>query len=276
MASLISTLEFIPHSIRRSCARFLMYILTILCFNMNLDIEGDHPDPCRAIVSNHTGMLDIGAFINYPGAGFVANDGVRSIPGIGKLAECLGSTFVYRGPDAERRARCKHAIKERLEALSDGSCTDPYVVFPEGTVTNGKSGMILFKSGVFQPAYESPDKVLAEVQPCVIRHRTAPGAATQSMIGISQVEWLVLTLTTPWVETSMQWLPPIKAPECPKDMSPETSAAIFAMHTWREMTEASQMDMMNGTLTASRAIDMAVREISASRSQSSNKNVKVD
>ena len=234
---------------QRQYVLFTAWLIQTLALNTWVTVtEGEHSDSRRAIISNHASPMDVFVLISTAGASFVANDGVRGIPGIGHIGSRLGCTFVYRGKNAEKRERCKNAILDKIVALSEGTDKDGYVVFPEGTVTNG-NGMIQFKSGVFQPAYEN-DKVFKEVQPAIIRYFPALGAPKQTLATQEQAEWLAMTVSTLWTKATLKWLPPIKAPVCPPDMDATDCANVYATHAWEKMSEAAGMPMMSGTLTA--------------------------
>jgi len=236
--------------------------INLLAFGTSVVMNRDAPDPRRAVVCNHWGALDTFVLVGAAQCGIVANEAVKSIPVVGNIAESLGCTFVYRGKDAEKRASAKHAIRDKLIELSEGKCHGRYAVFPEGTVTTGK-GMIIFKTGVFQPAYDAPGKVAPEVQPVLLRYTPGPFSLPvgQSLSCVEQGEWLFLLLSTLYTKADLTWLPPVAAPVCPAEMSNEDKANIFATHAWTTMTQAMGVPQLPGTLTASTSVNLSTIEI---------------
>jgi len=105
-------------------------------------------DRAPFIVANHLCYLDavaIGSKLPRR-CKFVAKAGVRKIPVLGSLIARQGTIFVDRGSKASKGAVIEK-IKAHAETYEAGN-TQPLTVFPEGTVSNGKS-IIPFKKGIF-------------------------------------------------------------------------------------------------------------------------------
>lgn len=103
------------------------------------------------ILANHVNWIDfiyMGSCITK--ASFVAKKEVQQVPVFSALAYHLKSLWVDRS-SAEARHNIKEQIGQRVEQfLRDPASSMPIIIYPEGTVTNGRS-IISFKNGAFEP-----------------------------------------------------------------------------------------------------------------------------
>lgn len=98
-------------------------------------------------ICNHSSWTDIIFLLSQRELGFVAKDGIRSVPLVGTFARFMQSIFVRRESKSDRGAALQ-GIFDRLEALKNGGTFNQLLVFPEGTTTNNKY-VIGFKKGAF-------------------------------------------------------------------------------------------------------------------------------
>lgn len=106
-------------------------------------------DRAFVIVANHQGYFDIPVMLGYfpKGAAYIAKDGVRKIPILGKFNELYGTVFIERG---NPRAALK-AIQQGAERVKQGYSL---VIFPEGT--RSPDGRVHpFKPGALKLALKS-------------------------------------------------------------------------------------------------------------------------
>jgi len=106
-------------------------------------------DKAPLLISNHIAPTDILALLAL-GCCFVAKEGVRAVPGVGRVAASIGCIFVGRdSPDSRTAAReaISTVLKQKIGNTS--CCNNPLVIFPEGTTTNG-FGLIEFRRGGFE------------------------------------------------------------------------------------------------------------------------------
>jgi 1-acyl-sn-glycerol-3-phosphate acyltransferase len=103
------------------------------------------------VIANHVSWIDfiyMGTCISK--SSFVAKIEVKKVPVFNKISDSLKTLYVDRS-SAEARAKIKQQIDERVEEYKkDPTKTYPLIIYPEGTVTNGRS-LISFKNGAFEP-----------------------------------------------------------------------------------------------------------------------------
>eukprot|EP01068_Selenidium_serpulae_P015993 Selendium_serpulae@DN6257_c0_g1_i9.p1 len=142
-----------------------------------------HPQP-QNIVSNHVSPLDILFFMYSVDPSFVAKKGVAKSRLIGPLATSFDCVFVDR-KSPEDRARAGAAIEERQRIVANGAHERSFVVFPEGTTTNGRY-IIPFKSGAFEGNYL--------VTPCTLIYKSSGFALSYEILPFSI--WFPLSLAS--------------------------------------------------------------------------------
>jgi len=67
------------------------------------------------------------------------------VPLLGTLCSVIDSIFIPRGGSEEKKALALAAIRDRQELIESTGKYSPFLIFPEGTTTNG-TGMFKFSS----------------------------------------------------------------------------------------------------------------------------------
>jgi len=100
-------------------------------------------------ICNHTSWVDIFVFLIYGTPSFVSKGGVANFPFIGVIAKAIHSLFVKR-TDTEDREGAVGMIETRIQdiARQEGRGYPPLLVFPEGTIANGKY-LLPYKKAAF-------------------------------------------------------------------------------------------------------------------------------
>jgi len=129
----------------------------------------------KVIVANHSSYLDVILMMSTYAAAFLAKTGTLGVPMIGRISEAIGCIYVdlktrsrgledKKNPDStpgREGSVTAHLCKKIVELEADPD-SQPIVVFPEGTTTNG-TALTTFKSGAFVAG--------RPVQPILIRYR---------------------------------------------------------------------------------------------------------
>lgn len=106
------------------------------------DVSGTAP----IVVSNHTSWLDMFFYLMF-NVSFLSKSAVAKIPYIGMYAVARQCLFLDRGSE-EDRSKVMGLIKNRTERIKTHDDVSPLLIFPEGTVTNGRT-LMSFKKGAF-------------------------------------------------------------------------------------------------------------------------------
>ncbi len=120
-----------------------------------------HGKPLRKdvfFVANHVSWHDIPILGGITGTAFVAQDGVRSWPIIGRLAELNRTIFISR---TEKQNVAAQVSELRAAIAENWSVT----LFPEGTTSDGQ-GLLPFKPSLFATLAPPPKPVL--IQPVLL------------------------------------------------------------------------------------------------------------
>ena len=115
-------------------------------------VEGTFP-AYGAVISNHTGYLDIMTFAANRRCVFVSKSEVADVPLLGWMTTMSGTIYVERG-----RGGSALRAKSEMQAAADAGV--PVVFFPEGTTSNGHTVM-KFHSGVLWQMLEAEQQVTA-------------------------------------------------------------------------------------------------------------------
>ncbi|MCU1323570.1 MAG: phospholipid/glycerol acyltransferase [Acidobacteriaceae bacterium] len=115
------------------CARSLK------SFGIEVEVVGRYPDR-GAVISNHTGYLDIVVFAALHRCVFVSKAEIAKWPVLGWMTTMSGTVYVHRG-----RGGSAVQASTGMQAATDAGL--PVVFFPEGTTTNGEA-MLPFRSGM--------------------------------------------------------------------------------------------------------------------------------
>ncbi|XP_073066971.1 lysophospholipid acyltransferase LPEAT1-like isoform X1 [Primulina eburnea] len=101
-----------------------------------------------AIVSNHVSYIDILFHMSSSFPSFVAKRSVAKLPLVGLISKCLGCVYVQRELKSSDFKGVSGVVNERIWEAHQNESAPKFMLFPEGTTTNG--GYILpFKSGAF-------------------------------------------------------------------------------------------------------------------------------
>jgi 1-acyl-sn-glycerol-3-phosphate acyltransferase len=115
-------------------------------------VEGRFPGR-GAVISNHTGYLDIIAIAALHPVAFVAKSELANFPLLGWMTTMAGTLYVERG-------RGGSAVRARSGLQSAAEASLPVVFFPEGTTSNGATVM-KFHSGILAQVREAGEPVTA-------------------------------------------------------------------------------------------------------------------
>ena len=111
------------------------------------DYKIDYDSKFCCYISNHTCVYDMVISMALFGTGFVAKGALTNAPFIKTLLKCLGSLFVDRS-DKNSKDNILDLIMDRQKDYYQGKAVMPFMIFPEGTTTNGRY-ILKFKKGTF-------------------------------------------------------------------------------------------------------------------------------
>lgn len=117
-----------------------------------VEVQGHFPER-GAVISNHTGYLDIVSFAAMSPCIFVSKAEIRSWPVLGWMTTMAGTIYVERG-------RGGSAARTTAQIAEAAGARLPVVFFPEGTTTNGTE-LLPFRSGILYEAMASGEPVTA-------------------------------------------------------------------------------------------------------------------
>ncbi len=109
-------------------------------------------------VANHVSWIDIPILAGINGTAFVAQDGVRSWPIIGWLADLNRTIFISR---TDRQNVGEQVAQLRAAIAENWSVT----LFPEGTTSDGQ-GLLPFKPALFETLVPPPKPMM--IQPVLL------------------------------------------------------------------------------------------------------------
>ena len=121
-------------------------------FGVEIEVEGLYPEQ-GALISNHTGYLDIVVFAALHRCVFVSKAEIAKWPVLGWMTTMSGTVYVDRG-----RGGSALKASSGMQAAADAGI--PVVFFPEGTTTNGES-MLPFRSGMLAQAMSAKQPITA-------------------------------------------------------------------------------------------------------------------
>ena len=142
-----------PRNVREGAEWLHRFCSSVLrAFEVELRVEGTLPAR-GALISNHTGYLDIFAYGALGPVVYCAKAEMEGWPVIGFMTRAAGSVFVERGAGGSA-ARAAAGMRAAAEAGV------PVVFFPEGTTTNG-TGLLPFRTGLLAQALAAGEPVTA-------------------------------------------------------------------------------------------------------------------
>eukprot|EP00921_Rhytidocystis_pertsovi_P001667 GHVQ01002834.1.p1 GENE.GHVQ01002834.1~~GHVQ01002834.1.p1 ORF type:complete len:350 (-),score=17.98 GHVQ01002834.1:3754-4803(-) len=202
--------------------------MALWCFGVSEirehDLGGIQHNSCNpiCIVSNHVSNLDILYFIWRVFPSFVAKASIGTNVLLGPIARVLMCIFVDR-ESSVGRSRAYEQIRERQVVLKAGGEFPPFLVFPEGTTSNGRS-LLGFKKGAFAS--------LVEVTPVVLIYRCSFVEASYEITPTSW--WLALLLSSVGkITLDAYWLPPMCAPVLDGDSGRTAESDVFLEQKYR-------------------------------------------
>ena len=128
--------------------------VTAWIFNLKIRIEGEMPASSGGLIAaNHQSCLDILVLAATFRIRFAPKIEMRSWPVIGFMTKCNKPVWI----DRSTRARAKESSDAMARTMKEG---DWMMVFPEGTVSNGRNGLLPFKSTPFQAVIDAGSRML--------------------------------------------------------------------------------------------------------------------
>jgi len=135
------TIIVLPRNVGDPLNIFLMRVVTGLIVKHNRDapvVKGPH-----VIVCNHVTDFDTFALRVLLSRYWVLTSAhLQTLPIIGAVYTKMGSVFV--APTVESRTKAKDTMQKLLQTTGD-----PLIVFPEGGLTSGKTGLLMYHKFVF-------------------------------------------------------------------------------------------------------------------------------
>jgi lyso-ornithine lipid O-acyltransferase len=140
---------------------------------IKIKVSGQISDlPSALIVSNHIGYIDIVVHATIFPLRFTPSTDVAKIPVVGFVTAMSNAIFVNR----KSAPAARKAVRDFTKTMRKGMYL---IVYPEGTSTSGKSGILPFKSTPFDAAAEGDMPIL----PILTRYREKPGVPTVAWYG---------------------------------------------------------------------------------------------
>ena len=136
------------------------------------------------VVSNHVSILDMFYYLT-KNVSFLSKDTVAKSPFVGMFAVARQNIFLDR-TSLEDRERVLQLIKTRAARVNSHGDISPLLIFPEGTVSNGRS-LIGFKKGAFQ----SGDLIKIYM----LKYNPEPGSYAFTMSNMSTLYSVILSMS---------------------------------------------------------------------------------
>ena len=137
---------------------------TARILNMKILLHGNPEDVSgKLVISNHTGTLDIIAEGAIFPLRFAPKAEMRKWPVFGTLVSCSCPVWI----DRSNKIKSAETANEIAGTLEHGLSM---LVYPEGTSTDGRNGLLPFKSTAFESALRSGAPIL----PVLVFHRGVP------------------------------------------------------------------------------------------------------
>jgi 1-acyl-sn-glycerol-3-phosphate acyltransferase len=122
-------------------------------FGIAIEVVGKFPER-GALISNHLSYIDIIVLAAIHPCVFASKAEIASWPVVGWMTTMAGTVYVHRG-------RGGSAERARAGMIATARAGVPMVFFPEGTTTNGETGMLKFHSGLLAQAMSTDEEVTA-------------------------------------------------------------------------------------------------------------------
>ncbi|MGD2279072.1 MAG: lysophospholipid acyltransferase family protein [Candidatus Omnitrophota bacterium] len=168
--------------------------------NLKIHTYGDaHGATGGLVVSNHLSYIDIIAHGTVFPPRFTSTTEIAKWPVIGPVVDFSNPVVVDRNSPASSRK----AFRDFAKTMKRGMYL---IVYPEGTSTDGKNGILPFKSTSFEAATAGDMPVI----PILTRYREAPGRTTVCWYGdMTFLPHVWEVLGYPSIDSELHFMPPI-------------------------------------------------------------------
>ncbi|MGB2599731.1 MAG: lysophospholipid acyltransferase family protein [Candidatus Omnitrophota bacterium] len=168
--------------------------------NLRVKLSGEVPDASAGlVVSNHLSYLDIIAHGSVFPIRYSPKSEIAKWPILGWVTALSHPIWIKR----KMKQASKETLKDFAETAKHGI---NLLVYPEGTSSDGKSGVLPFKSTLFEAAVAEDLPVI----PVLTRYREAPGRTTVCWYGdMTLLPHLWQVLGFPSIESELHLLPPV-------------------------------------------------------------------
>ncbi len=168
--------------------------------NLRVTVSGPVPGESGGLlVSNHLGYLDIVTHGSILPLRYTPKNDIMRWPFLGWYVGLCRPIWI----DRRSRQASKKALRDYVKTMNRGMYL---LVYPEGTSTDGKQGVLPFKSTSFDAAITAH----APIIPVITRYREVPGEPTVCWYGTMTFlphVWRLLSL--PRIEAEVRFLDPI-------------------------------------------------------------------
>lgn len=144
-------------------------------FGVKLNITGDishYREKGGLVVSNHLGYLDIFVHATCFGLRFTPKKDIRKWPFFGWYTDITIPIWI----DRETRSKSGETLELFRETLKDNV---PLIIYPEGTSTDGASGVLPFKPTSFETTVNTE----IPIQPILTLYSVSPGELSPCWYG---------------------------------------------------------------------------------------------
>ena len=168
--------------------------------NLRVKISGEMPSGAGGlVVSNHLGYLDIITHGSVFPLRHAPKAEIAKWPLLGWYVGLSRPVWVDR---ISKRAS-KKIFSDYAETMKNGLFL---IVYPEGTSTDGKNGILPFKSASFEAAIAAD----APIFPVITRYKEPPGLPAVSWYGnMSLLPHIWQVLKLPSIDAELRFLPPV-------------------------------------------------------------------
>ncbi len=168
--------------------------------NLRVTVSGEIPSvPGGLVVSNHLSYLDIVAHGSALPLRYTPKTDIARWPVLGWYLGLSRPIWI----DRQSKKASKKTLRDFAKTMKKGMYL---CVYPEGTSTDGKSGILPFKSTSFEAAITGGAPIL----PVLIRYKEVPGRPTACWYGDMTLlphVWQMLRL--PSIEAELHFLKPV-------------------------------------------------------------------
>lgn len=182
----------LPRNIGDPINTFLLRAITGLIVKHNRDgpaVSGPHVIACNHVSDFDTFAIWMTVYKYY----VLTSAHLKALPILGAVYAKLGAIWV--SPTPESRAKAKDTMQELLKSTSD-----PLVVFPEGGLTSGKTGVMMYHKFIFSLDVPIVPGAIRLLDPWPVEH---------DYIGSSWLKNFFWFMAVPFHIFEIVYLPPI-------------------------------------------------------------------